>query len=144
MYDAPGLRILMEAFGPGYSYTINSLQSPVGLFISDAAAAAVADSELALEKSQASRGSLILQPNETDLYGYVGEWRDALSAFEKGKNGLLDFEYGRLITMLTMAAYMSFEKKKTLDLTDPKVQEELKTYVPLIQQGKGAKLLQSD
>jgi len=50
MYDAPGLRLLMEAFGPGYSYTVNSLQSPAGLFISDAAAAAVADSELALEK----------------------------------------------------------------------------------------------
>ena len=141
MFDAPGLRLLMEAFGPGYSYTLNSLQSPAGLFISDAAAAAVADSELALEKSQASRGALILQPNEIDLYGYVAEWRDALSAFEKGKNGMLDFEYGRLITMLTMAAYMSFEKKKTLDLTDSKVQEELKTYVPLIQQGKGTKVL---
>jgi hypothetical protein len=43
--------------------------------------------------------------------------------------------------MLTMAAYMSFEKKKVIDLTDSKVQEELKTYVPLIQQGKGAKVL---
>jgi hypothetical protein len=43
-----------------------------------------------------------------------------------------------------MAAYMSFEKKKTIDLTDPKTQEELKTYIPLIQQGKGAKLLHSD
>jgi len=144
MYDAPGLRILMEAFGPGYSYTVNSLQSPAGLFISDAAATAVADSELTLEKAQATRGALTLQPNEPDLYGYVGEWRDALSSFEKGKNALLDFEYGRLITTLTMAAYMSFEKKKTLDLTDPKVQQELKTYIPLIQQGKGAKVLRSD
>jgi len=141
MYDAPGLRLLMEAFGPGYSYTVNSLQSPAGLFISDAAAAAVADSELALEKSQASRGSLILQPNEIDLYGYVAEWQDALPAFEKGKNGMLDFDYGRLITMLVMAAYMACEKKKTIDLTDSKVQEELKDYVPLIQQGKGAKVL---
>jgi predicted dehydrogenase len=141
MFDAPGLRLLMEAFGPGYSYTVNSLQSPAGLFISDAAAAAVGDSELALEKSQASRGSLILQPNEIDLYGYIAEWRDALAAFEQGKNGLLDFEYGRLITMLVMAAYMACEKKKTIDLTDSKVQEELKDYVPLIQQGKGAKVL---
>jgi predicted dehydrogenase len=141
MYDAPGLRLLMEAFGPGYSYTVNSLQSPAGLFISDAAAAAVGDSELALEKSQASRGSLILQPNEIDLYGYIAEWRDALPAFEQGKNGRLDFEYGRLITMLVMAAYMACEKKKTIDLTDSKVQEELKDYVPLIQQGKGAKVL---
>jgi hypothetical protein len=36
---------------------------------------------------------------------------------------------------------MAQEKKKVIDLTDPKVQQELKTYVPLIQQGKGAKVL---
>ncbi|MHC4328957.1 MAG: hypothetical protein ACYSWW_12660, partial [Planctomycetota bacterium] len=144
MYDAPGLRLLMEVFGPGYSYTVNSLESPAGLFISDAAATAVADSELALEKAQATRGALVLQPNEPDLYGYIAEWRDALSAFEQGKSAMLDLEYGRLITMLVMAAYMSHEKKKTIDLTDPAVLEELENYVPLIQQGKGAEVLAGD
>jgi predicted dehydrogenase len=141
MYDAPGLRLLMEAFGPGYSYTVNSLQSPTGLFISDAAAAAVADSELALEKAQATSGALILQPNEPDLYGYIAEWRDAISAFEQGKNALLDFQYGRLITMLVMAGYMAHEKKKTIDLTDPAILQALESYVPLIQQGRGAEVL---
>lgn len=141
MYDAPGLRLLMEAFGPGYSYTVNSLQSPTGLFISDAAATAIADSELALEKSQASRGALLLHHNESDLYGYIAEWRDAIPAFERGKNALLNFEYGRLITMLVMAAYMAHEKKKTIDLTDSTVLAELESYVPLIQQGKGAQIL---
>ena len=141
MYDAPGLRLLMEVFGPGYSYTVNSLESPAGLFISDSAAAAVADGELALEKAQATRGALVLQPNEPDLYGYVAEWRDALAAFEKGNDGMLNLEYGRLITMLIMAAYMSHEKKKTIDLTDAAVLEELETYVPLIQQGKGKEVL---
>ena len=141
MYDAPGLRLLTEAFGPGYSYTVNSLQSPAGLFISDAAATAVADSELALEKAQATRGALVLQANEPDLYGYIGEWRDAIAAFEQGKNAMLDFEYGRLITMLIMAAYMSHEQKKVIDLTDAKVLKALDSYVPLIQQGKGAEAL---
>ena len=141
MYDAPGLRLLMEAFGPGYSYTVNSLESPAGLFISDAAAAAVADRELALEKAQATRGALVLQTNEPDLYGYIAEWRDAIPAFEQGKNALLDFEYGRLITMLVMAGYMACEKKKVIDLTDSRVLEELEGYVPLIQQGKGAEVL---
>lgn len=141
MYDAPGLRLLAETFGPGYSYTVNSLQSPTGLFISDAAAVAVADSELALEKSQATRGALILQPNEMDLYGYIDEWRDAIPAFEQGKDALLNFKYGRLVTMLVMAAYMSHEKKRVVDLTDSKVVRELESYVPLIQQGKGAKVL---
>ncbi len=141
MYDAPGLRLLMEAFGPGYSYTVNSLKSPGGLFISDAAASAVADGEFALEKAQATQGSLILQPNEPDLYGYIAEWRDAISAFEQGRNALLDFEYGRLITMLIMAAYMAHEKKKTIDLTNPEVLQALEDYVPLIQQGRGAEVL---
>ncbi|MHC4229862.1 MAG: hypothetical protein ACYSW0_20700, partial [Planctomycetota bacterium] len=71
-------------------------------------------------------------------------WRDALSAFEQGKSAMLDLEYGRLITMLVMAAYMSHEKKKTIDLTDPAVLEELENYVPLIQQGKGAEVLAGD
>ena len=141
MYDAPGLRLLMEAFGPGYSYTVNSLESPAGLFISDAAATAVADGELALEKAQATRGALVLQPNEPDLYGYVAEWRDAISAFEKGKNAMLDFQYGRRITMLVMAAYMAHEKKATIDLTDSKVLHALESYIPMIQQGKGAEVL---
>ena len=141
MYDAPGLRLLMEAFGPGYSYTVNSLQSPAGMFISDAAAAAVLDSELALEKSQATRGALILQPDEIGLYGYTAEWLDALQAFEQGRDALLNLEYGRFITMLIMAAYMSHEKRQALDLTDPRILAELENYVPLIQQGKGKQVL---
>jgi len=141
MYDAPGLRLLMEAFGPGYSYTVNSLQSPAGLFISDVAAAAITDGEMALEKAQATTGALVLQPDEPSLYGYVAEWRDALDAFAKGRDALLNFKYGRMITMLIMAGYMSHEKGKTIDLTDPDVMEELKTYVPLIQQGKGSDVL---
>lgn len=141
MYDAPGLRLLMETFGPGYSYTVNSLESPAGIFISDAAAAAVLDSELALEKSQASRGALILQPDEIALYGYVAEWLDALQAFEQGHDALLNLEYGRFITMLIMAAYLSHEKRKVVDMTDPRTLAELATYVPLIQQGKGKQVL---
>lgn len=141
IYDAPGLRLLMETFGPGYSYTVNSLQSPSGIFISDAAATAVVDSELALEKSQASRGSLILQPNEADLYGYVAEWIDALTAFEQGKDAKLNLEYGKTITMLILAAYMSHEKRQVIDLTDAGVLRELEDYVPLIQKGEGNRVL---
>jgi hypothetical protein len=40
-----------------------------------------------------------------------------------------------------MAAYLSAERRKTIDLTDRAVQKELETYVPLIQQGKGAQVL---
>jgi len=143
MYDAPGLRLLIEAFGPGYSYTVNSLNSPAELFISDAAAAAIENAELALEKAQATRGAMVLQANEPDLYGYIGEWRDAVTAFEEDRDALLNFKYGRLITRLVMAGYMAHEQKKTIDLTEEKMLKALQTYVPLIQQGKGAKVLVS-
>jgi predicted dehydrogenase len=141
MYDAPGLRLLMETFGPGYSYTVNSLQSPAGMFISDAAAAAICDNESALEKSQATRGSLILQPDEAALYGYVAEWLDALRAFEQGRDAMLNLEYGKLVMLLIMAAYMSHERRQVIHLTDERTVSDLETYVPLIQQGKGKQVL---
>jgi hypothetical protein len=36
---------------------------------------------------------------------------------------------------------MAAEKKRTLDLTSPAVQQELEAYVPLIQQGRGGEVL---
>jgi hypothetical protein len=40
-----------------------------------------------------------------------------------------------------MAAYISAENKRSIDLTDPAVNQELETYIPLIQQGRGAEVL---
>jgi hypothetical protein len=40
-----------------------------------------------------------------------------------------------------MAAYLSAERKATVDLTDPATARELETYVPRIQQGRGAEVL---
>ena len=84
---------------------------------------------------------LAVQSNEADLYGYTDENEDAAKSFLSGKNGMLNWEYGLEITKLIMAAYMSAERGKTIDLTDPKVLEELETYIPLIQQGNGAEIL---
>jgi hypothetical protein len=36
-----------------------------------------------------------------------------------------------------MASYLSAERRKSVDLTDPATLAELETYVPAIQQGKG-------
>jgi predicted dehydrogenase len=141
MYDKQGLRLLMEGLGPGYTFEVNSLRSPLEVFISDAAAEAVADAEAALEKATASRGLLAVQPNELDLYGYVDELNDMRDAFLAGKDAFLNWDYGLEITKLVQAGYMSAERKKTIDLTDPAVQKELETYTPLIAQGKGAKVL---
>jgi hypothetical protein len=121
---------------------MSTLRSSLEVFIGDAAAASLADTELALEKSQASRGLLVVQPNEADLYGYTDENIDAAEAFRTGRPPLLDWEYGLEIVRLTMAAYLSSERRATVDLTDPATNEFLETYIPLIQQGRGRETLE--
>lgn len=137
MYDKQGLRLLMDGLGPGYAFEVNSLKSPLEIFIGDAAAEAVANAEMALEKATATRGLLTVQPDEADLYGYVDELEDAVHAFGSGKDALLNWEYGLEITKLCQAAYLSAERGKVIDLTDGSVQKELDTYTSLIAQGKG-------
>ena len=141
MFEKQGLRPFMDGMGPGYAFEVNTLNSPLQVFIGDEAADAVANAEMALEKATASRGLLAVQPNESDLYGYTDENEDAVKSFNNGENGFLSWEYGLEIVKLVMAAYMSAERCKSIDLTDPTIQKELETYVPLIQQGKGADLL---
>lgn len=137
MYDKQGLRLMLDGLGPGYALEANSLRSPLEIFIGDAASASVADAELGLEKSTASRGLLAIQPNEPDLYGYVDENRDAVEAFSAGRSALLDWNYGRQIVELTMAAYLSAEENRVVDLTDPGTRARLATYIPAIQAGRG-------
>jgi predicted dehydrogenase len=142
MFEKQGLRLLMDGMGPGYAFEVNTLLSPLSVFIGDAAADAIKDAESALEKSTASRGLLAVQYNEADLYGYTDENLDAIHAFREGRDAMLPWSYGLEITKLVMAAYLSAEKKRVVDVTDPATQHELETYVPLIQQGRGAEQLQ--
>jgi predicted dehydrogenase len=141
MFEKQGLRLYMDGMGPGYAFEINSLVSSVNIYISDDAAEVAADAELALEKSTASRGLLAIQYNEADLYGYTDENENAARAFRLGRDAMLPWTYGLEITRLVMAAYMSAEKHKTIDLTDWSTQMELENYIPLIQQGRGAEIL---
>ncbi|MBN1844762.1 MAG: Gfo/Idh/MocA family oxidoreductase [Sedimentisphaerales bacterium] len=141
MYDKQGLRLFMDGLGPGYAFEVNSLRSPLEVFVGDAAAQAVADAETALEKATASRGLLAVQPNEADLYGYVDELIDARDAFNQGRDGLLNWRYGLEITKLCQAAYLSAERGQRIDLTDPAIQNELETYSSLIAQGRGGEIL---
>lgn len=141
MYDKQGLRLLMDGLGPGYTFEVNTLRSPLEVFIGDEAAEAVADAESALEKATASRGLLAVQPNEADLYGYVDEMVDAVAAFTEGRKPLATWEDGLEITKLVQAAYMAAERGETLDLTDGNMQEKLEGYTSLIAQGKGGEVL---
>lgn len=141
MYDKQGLRLSMDGLGPGYAMEINTLISPLEIFIGDEAAAGASNAETALEKSTSSRGLLAVQPNEAHLYGYVTELQDAVDNFLNSRDALLDWEYGVEITSLVQAAYMAAEQKKTIDLTDQNVKKELDSYQSLISRGEGAKVL---
>jgi predicted dehydrogenase len=141
MYEKQGLRLFMDGTGPGYAFEVNTLISPLQVFVGDVAAEAVQDAEAALEKATASRGLLAVQHNEADLYGYTDELADAFAAFSEGRDALLPWSYGLEVTRLVMASYLSAERGRTIDLTDPATQRELETYMPLIQQGRGAEQL---
>jgi len=141
MYDKQGLRLMMDGLGPGYAFEVNSLKSPLEVFIGDAAAEAVANAETALEKATASRGLLTVQPNEADLYGYVDELEDVRRAFLAGRDAFLNWQYGLEITKLCQAGYLAAERRQTIDLTNPAIQRELDTYTSLIAQGRGADVL---
>jgi hypothetical protein len=54
---------------------------------------------------------------------------------------MLNWEYGVEIVRLNLAAYLSHEQGKVIDLTDESVQSTLETYIPLIQQGRGREVL---
>ena len=137
MFEKQGLRLFMDGMGPGYAFEINSLVSPLNVFIGDTAAEAIADQEAALEKATASRGLMAVQYNEADLYGYTDENRDLVRSFTAGRDAMLSWEFGLEVQRLVMASYLSAERGKTIDLTNPAVLEELERYVPAIQQGKG-------
>ena len=141
MFDKQGLRLLFDGLGAGYAFEMNSLRSPLEVFIGDRAMTGMADMEMAVEKLQASRGLVPVQPNEADLYGYTDENVDAAEAILEGRPAMLDWDYGLEIVRLTMAAYLSAERGATVELTDPATCEELETYVPLIQQGRGGEVL---
>jgi len=141
MYEKQGMRLYMDGMGPGYAFEIDTLRTPVSIFIGDAAAEAAADAEIALEKSTATRGLLPVEPNEADLYGYVDEIEDMRDAFMTGRPPLADWTYGVEITKLCQAAYMSAEMGRTINLTDPLIQRELLSYKSAIADGRGREVL---
>lgn len=141
MYEKQGLRLYMDGMGPGYAFEFNTLQSPLSIFIGDAAADAAADAETALEKSTSTRGLLAVHQNEADLYGYTDEFEDLRDAILLGRPALADWNYGLEITRLVQASYMAAEVGRTVNLKDPAIRRELVTYKSAISQGRGREVL---
>ncbi len=97
---------------------------------------------MALEKSTASRGLLAVQYNEADLYGYTDENVDAAQAFSSRARRPAHLEL-RVGDHPPGDGSLSCPRRseRVVDLTDPATLDELESYIPLIQQGRGAEVL---
>ena len=125
-----GLRLSMELFGPEYSMFVNTLDPDLRVFFSRKVAGA--EGEDLVEKQNAESGSMPVVSNEAEVYGYSAENRHMVESFLAGKRPEENFDDGLDVTRLLMAAYMSAEQGKTIQLPN----NDIETFIPAVAQGK--------
>jgi predicted dehydrogenase len=130
-YVGPGLRIEIEVLGPEYSMAIDTLKSPLSLFLSRSVSGG--QGEDLVEKQNAEQGLMPILEDEAATYGYVAEDRDVVSAFRERRPPRLSFSDGASVVELLMAFYKSAELGRTVLLPDP----ELASYVPMVARSNG-------
>ncbi len=129
-YVGPGLRISMEALGPEYSISINSLVQELNVFLSRNIS--IPASEEFLEKQAAEQGLMPIIADETFTYGYQEENRHMVNSFLEDKMPRENWKDGLLVTQLMMTAYKSAEKGRTIPFNPHK----LRGYIPEIAKGE--------
>ena len=85
-----------------------------------------------VEKQNAESGGMPVVSNEAEVYGYTAENRHMVEAFLAGKRPEENFDDGLDVTRLLMAAYMSAEQGKTIQLPN----NDIETFIPAVAQGK--------
>ncbi len=125
-----GLRLSMELFGPEYSMFVNTLDPDLKVFFSRKVAGA--EGEDLVEKQNAESGSMPIVSNEAEVYGYTAENRHMVECFLAGKRPGENFDDGLDVTRLLMAAYMSAEQGKTIQLPNT----EIETFIPAVARGE--------
>ena len=125
-----GLRLSMELFGPEYSMFVNTLDPDLKVFFSRKVAGT--EGEDLVEKQNAESGGMPVVSNEAEAYGYTAENRHMVEAFLAGKRPEENFDDGLDVTRLLMAAYMSAEQGKTIQLPN----NDIETFIPAVAQGK--------
>lgn len=125
-----GLRLSMELFGPEYSMFVNTLDPDLKVFFSRKVAGAEGDD--LVEKQNAESGSMPIVSNETEVYGYTAENRHMVECFLAGKRPEENYDDGLDVTRLLMAAYMSAEQGKTIQLPNT----EIETFIPAVARGE--------
>ncbi|MEO2185655.1 MAG: Gfo/Idh/MocA family oxidoreductase [bacterium] len=125
-----GLRLSMELFGPEYSMFVNTLDPDLKVFFSRKVAGV--EGEDLVEKQNAESGSMPIVSNEAEVYGYTAENRHMVECFLAGKRPGENFDDGLDVTRLLMAAYMSAEQGKTIQLPNT----EIETFIPAVARGE--------
>jgi predicted dehydrogenase len=70
--------------------------------------------------------------NEAEAYGYTAENRHMVESFLAGKRPEENFDDGLDVTRLLMAAYMSAEQGKTIQLPNTAIE----TFIPAVARGE--------
>ncbi|MFL2485532.1 MAG: Gfo/Idh/MocA family protein [Candidatus Neomarinimicrobiota bacterium] len=125
-----GLRLSMELFGPEYSMFVNTLDPDLKVFFSRKVAGS--EGEDLVEKQNAESGGMPVVSNEAEAYGYTAENRHMVQSFINGKRPEENFDDGLEVTRLLMAAYMSAEQEKTIQLPNA----DIDTFKPAVAQGE--------
>jgi predicted dehydrogenase len=125
-----GLRLSMELLGPEYSLEINSLDAGPKVFLSREVTGDTGED--LVEKQNAETGVMPIVADEEAEYGYVGENRHMVGAFNEGRMPDETFEDGVAVTELLMTAYMSVEQERTIPFPPP----GLESFVPAVARGE--------
>ena len=125
-----GLRLSMELFGPEYSMFVNTLDPDLKVFFSRKVTGS--EGEDLVEKQNAESGGMPVISNEAEAYGYTAENRHMVQSFMNGKRPEENFDDGLEVTRLLMAAYMSAEQKKTIQLPNA----DIDTFTPAVARGE--------
>ncbi len=129
-YVGPGLRIQIELLGPEYALEINTLNTPLKVFLSRAVQGN--SGEDLVEKQNAEQGLMPVLEDEAGIYGYTDENRHMVECFRSGQTPLLTFHDGVAVVEMLMALYRSAETNRTVMLAD----EDLTDYIPPVAKGE--------
>ena len=125
-----GLRLSMELFGPEYSMFVNTLDPDLKVFFSRKVTGS--EGEDLVEKQNAESGGMPVVSNEAEVYGYTAENRHMVQSFMNGKRPEENFDDGLEVTRLLMAAYMSAEQGKTIQLPN----SDIDIFTPAVARGE--------
>ena len=125
-----GLRLSLELFGPEYSMFVNTLDPDLKVFFSRKVTGS--QGEDLVEKQNAESGGMPVVSNEAEVYGYTAENRHMVQSSANGNRPEENFDDGLEVTRLLMAAYMSAEQEKTIQLPN----SDIDTFIPAVAQGE--------